>query len=55
MLIFTVIVHTGLDKQGDHIWLPGLKDSRIVETQASAAKTIALIEQVKKNRWSFVT
>ncbi len=44
---FTVIVHTGLNTQGDHIWLPGLNDLRIVETHTSAAKTIALIEQAK--------
>jgi Protein of unknown function (DUF4127) len=44
---FTVIVHTALDKQGDHIWLPGLNDLRRVESSHSSAKTIALIERAK--------
>jgi hypothetical protein len=44
---FTVIVHTALDKQGDHIWLPGLNDLRTVDTKISAKKTIDLIEQAK--------
>ena len=44
---FMVIVHTGLDEQGDHIWLPGLKDLRLIETSTSAVQAIALIEHSK--------
>jgi hypothetical protein len=42
---FNVIVHTGSDKQGDHMWLPGLPDLRFVDTKVSAAKAIQLIKQ----------
>ncbi len=46
-LDFHVIVHTGVDKQGDHMWLPGLPDLRVVDSKNSAKTAIKLIEQAK--------
>jgi hypothetical protein len=45
---FHVIVHTGIDKQGDHMWLPGLPDLRVVDSKNSAKVAIRLIEQAKR-------
>lgn len=42
---FHVIVHTGTDIQGDHVWLPGLKDLRKVDSEKSVQRAIQLIEQ----------
>ena len=44
---FHVLVHTASDTQGDHMWLPGLKDLRIVETNDAAQRAIELIEQAE--------
>lgn len=44
---FEIIAHTGLNKQGDHIWLPGLEDLKVVETKESALRAVQLIEEAK--------
>ncbi len=44
-LDFHVIVHTGADRQGDHMWLPGLEDLRVVDSKHSARIAINLIEK----------
>jgi len=44
---FHIIVHTGVDRQGDHMWLPGLPDLRLVDTKHSAKRAIELIEKAQ--------
>ena len=44
---FHVIVHTGQDRQGDHMWLPGLPDLRVVDSKNSSNTAIRLLEQAK--------
>ncbi len=46
-LDFHIIVHTGVDKQGDHMWLPGLPDLRSIESKDSAKRVVELIEQAQ--------
>ncbi len=42
---FHIIVHTGADKQGDHIWLPGLTDLRQVDSGEAAKRVIDLLNK----------
>lgn len=44
---FTVIIHTGVDVQGDHVRIPGLKDLSSIDTSSTAKKVIELIEKAK--------
>lgn len=43
----TIIVHTAGDIQGDHQWLPGHSDLRVIDTESSVRNTLKLLEQVK--------
>ncbi|PWT96108.1 MAG: hypothetical protein C5B53_10335 [Candidatus Melainabacteria bacterium] len=42
-----IIVHTGGEVQGDHVWLPGSTDLRSLDTEKIVGNTIKLLEQSK--------